>query len=281
MLWAFDDKDEAEVIGKIQNLFVVVVLMLVSVVGASPTFANSDSLSLIATHGLTAQVQLSSDLSTLDSSRFIEIGKELSEPPVAIVNSITVKQLPAVPATFCMALAGFVCVSLVRDRKIWLRIVFETLCLGAAGVNVVPQLLANSNKIKVKQSSYAKEAVCELGDFARPTSDAQVTRYIGLLRRVAIPGDDSFTENHGGKSITVRGYSSHVLLSAFLRLTPFSLYSYLSAIINSNFNSQFSIDCSSAAPWSWICLSRVFVPVNRSYFSFNGLTEARFLELRR
>jgi len=260
----------------------VSVLMLVSVAGALPAVTNSGVLSFPAENEAIAQISPSSDLfkvTDFSDSRFIEIGKELSEPSVVIVNSIDVQQLPAVPATLFMVLGGFLCVSLVRDRKVWLSVVFGALWLGVAGVNVVPRLLANYSKVNIKQSS-AKEAVCVFKDFFRPMFDAQGTRYVGLLRRMTTAGDDGFAENHGGKSITVRGYSSHVLLSAFLRLTPFSLYSYLSAIINSNFNSQFSIDCSSAAPWSWICLSRVFVPVNNSYSPINGLTEARFFEFK-
>jgi len=239
--------------------------LLLAVVAADGSSAVGDSSGAFlsaADHGAIMHVQPSSNLfkiTEFSDSQFIELGKELSEPTVAIVNSIAVKQLPAVPATFLMVLTGFLCVSFVRDRKIWLRVVLGAFYLGAAGVNAVPQLLANCNEIKVKQSS-ARKAVCKLEGIIRPMSDAQGIRYIGLLRRMAIPDDDSFAENQLVKSITV--HNRHGLNLYALRLASFCLYSYLSAIIKSNYNLPFLVDYLSTANHSWGYLLRVFTSLN-------------------
>ena len=240
---------------KIHGLLIVRSMLLLVVVATSPVIASTGGWSLAVSHDVIASVQFSPD------SKFIEIGKELSEPPVGITNSIAVKQMPAIPATLFMVLVGFVCISLVRDRKIWLKVVFGSLSLGIAGVTAVPQLLAKCSKVKVKQSS-AKEAVCALEDFVRPTSGNQVTRYIGLLHRMAIPDKESFGGNQGEKSITSHRHSSNVLLRVFSRFAPFSLNSYFSAIIKSLSNSQFSIDDSSETTRSWGCLLRLFTSLN-------------------
>lgn len=240
---------------KIHGLLIVRSMLLLVVVATSPVIANTGGLSLVASHDLIMPVQFSLD------SKFIEIGKELSESPVGIINSIAVKQLPAIPATLFMALVGFLCVSFVRDRKIWLTVIFGALYLGAAGVNAVPQLLAKCNEENVKQS-YAKKAVRAIGDFVRPTTSGnQVTRYIGLLHRMAIPDNESFDGGQWRKSITSHRHSSNVLLSVFSRFAPFSLNSYFS-VIKSFSNSKFSIDDSSEATRSWGCLLRLFTSLN-------------------
>ena len=230
-------------IGKIYNLLVMVsVLMLVSVAGALPAVTNSGVLSFAAENEAITQVSFGSNLfkvTDFSDSSFIEIGKELSEPTVVIVNSIDVQQLPAVPATLFMVLSGFLCVSLVRDHKVWLSVVFGALRLGVAGVNVVPRLLVNYSKVDVKQSS-AKEAICVFRDFFRPMFDVQGTRYVGLLRRMTTAGDDGFADNYGGKTATAHRHSSDVLALSFLRSALSNLHSYLSAII-SFYNSQFSL----------------------------------------
>ncbi|HPS55696.1 MAG TPA: hypothetical protein PLP05_08860, partial [Sedimentisphaerales bacterium] len=76
--------------------------MLVSVAGALPAVTNSGVLSFAAENEAITQVSFGSNLfkvTDFSDSSFIEIGKELSEPTVVIVNSIDVQQLPAVPAT--------------------------------------------------------------------------------------------------------------------------------------------------------------------------------------
>ena len=247
-------KDKKEVNEKICNLFaVLLVLLFVTGAGAMPAVTSSSGLDLFAiSHSTATQVQLGSDpFKSVEFScpGLIEIGKEISEPPVAVANSTKssqfgVRSLPAIPATFFMVLTGFLCVSLVRDRKIWRTAAFGVLYLGAAGINAVPQLLSSDENIKTKQAA-PKGVISELRNFIRPQCDAQGTRYIGLLRRMAIPDGDSFAENHGRGSFTGHWHISDVLAVSFLRSVLSSLYSYISAIIK-NYNPQPSPGNSSA-----------------------------------
>ena len=65
----------------------------------------------------------------------------------AVLDSITLssfdaKQLPPVPSAVFMVLMGFLCISLVKDRKIWLAVCVGILCVGQVGIKIIPQLVA-------------------------------------------------------------------------------------------------------------------------------------------
>jgi len=73
------------------------------------------------------------------------IGREIVKPHIASTTLINSQQdyaesLPAVPAAITMVLIGFLCVSLVRDRKVWLAALGGLLWLGHADAQNVPQL---------------------------------------------------------------------------------------------------------------------------------------------
>jgi len=249
-------------------LFVaLLVLLFVAVAGASSAVINSTSLPLFAVSSHSAaQVQLSSSLSQslhFSDPRLLEIGNELSQPPVlannsAVSSQIGIKILPAIPATFFMVLTGFLCVSLVRDHKLWRSAAFGLLYLGAAGINAVPQLLSNPENIKIKQSSPKNATMCELKNFVTPDCDAQGTRYVGLLRRMtAIPADESFIENQGKRAIGA--YSN--MLPNFLHSVPSILHSYLSAII-SPYNSRFTLAHIAITTQSRVHPSQVLTSLN-------------------
>ena len=55
-------------------------------------------------------------------------------------SDLSVQELPAVPRAFFMALVGFLCVTLVRDRKYWGMILTSVLLSGFAGVERLPRL---------------------------------------------------------------------------------------------------------------------------------------------
>jgi hypothetical protein len=58
------------------------------------------------------------------------------------------RYLPGVPATFFLVATGFVCVSLVRDRRAWLAGLAALLWLGQAGLHALPQLAAGQTSFK-------------------------------------------------------------------------------------------------------------------------------------
>ena len=262
---------KVEVSDKANNLFVALLLLLCAAgAGVSQAVADSGDLTLFAVSQNTdAQVQHSSGLFEsikLSDTALTQIGRELSKPPIESNNSIkssqfVTKQLPAIPATFFMALTGFLCVSLVKDRKIWLSAAFGLLYLGTAGINVVPRLMSNPENIKINKST-PKAVSCGLKDYARPNSDAQSVRYIGLIHRMtAVPADDSFAQNQG--KISIKAHCLDVLIPHSLRLssTENSLYSYISAIINS-YNSKFSLTYLFTRAQNWVCSSQVFKSFN-------------------
>ena len=52
-----------------------------------------------------------------------------------------VKSLPAVPTAALMVLIGFICISLVKDRRIWSAVLAVLLSASQTGVHAVPQLV--------------------------------------------------------------------------------------------------------------------------------------------
>lgn len=276
-------------IKKVCNLFVAMLVLLIATeAGALPAVVNSSSLpAFAASHNTAAQIPSSPDsVKSLELSdlMLIEIGKELSGPPVATANStklpqLGVRPLPAVPATFVMVLSGFLCVSLIKDRKVWLKVVFGALNLGAAGVNIVPQLLAEGVAMTTKQLNSDKDTSYKAGDSISLIGAAQGTRYVGLLHRMAISDGDSLAGNHGGELLAAHWYNSGVLLVSFLRSASSSQYSYLLTVIKSHI-AQFSLRNLFAVVCNCHYPSPVSVTVSNSYFSLNHLAEANLFYSR-
>ena len=87
-----------------------------------------------------------SAVAELTDSPLARIGSEITRPPVnstAFLSNRTdtsASSLPAVPAAIFLAVTGVLCVSLVRDRKLWLAAIGAVLCLSQAGLTALPQL---------------------------------------------------------------------------------------------------------------------------------------------
>ncbi|MHC4557463.1 MAG: hypothetical protein ACYS80_09180 [Planctomycetota bacterium] len=129
----------------------------------------------------------------LYNSRLAAIAVEFNKPPVNFEGSPipayadTIKSLPPVPGTLLMVLVGFLCVSLVKDRRVWLAALAGLLWAGQAGFAVLPQLALQmaSKKQSEQQSSPDVARLCEPDYPCRLRSDIEGTSYIGLLRRLA------------------------------------------------------------------------------------------------
>lgn len=188
-------------------LCIVFLLFVTSAANASPT----------VTHSVT---DLSANLSNTDTQTTISgainnaakpvnaelahLGKEFLQPPASFVGlsnsqSNIVKPLPAVPAAVLMLLVGFLCVSLYRDRKVWLAALAALLWAGQAGFHAVPQLAYhlchkthNSQYLSVKLAQF-----CLPENSTRLRSDIDGTQYIGLLHHLGgIPDDKSAINSH-------------------------------------------------------------------------------------
>ncbi len=84
--------------------------------------------------------------------------------------------LPDVPKPFLMALVGFVCISLVNDRRIWLAAVASVLSCGQCWVNAVPQLCRQHGHRERYQQPPCVSAVL-------PLSESQISTCIGLYQQ--------------------------------------------------------------------------------------------------
>jgi hypothetical protein len=169
-------------------------LFAVSTANASPT---------VTYHGIDLSASLSLDNSwntTSDSTNsvikpinaeLVKLGKEFLRPQenaFGLLNnsSNSVRPLPAVPATALMLLIGFLCVSLYKDRKIWLAALAALLWVSHAGIQTLPRLAYHlSHKKHTKQKICAKlNYLSRLGSSHRSRSDIDGTRYIGLLHHL-------------------------------------------------------------------------------------------------
>jgi hypothetical protein len=122
----------------------------------------------------------------------------LLEPPIvhedrSAPSGVEARSLPGVPGTFLMGLTGFLCISLIRDRRAWLAVLLGLLWLGQAGYSVLPRahsVLCRGRQVGESIVSAARLFARRCPDSLRAgTDDTQCT---GLLRRVgAIVDGDS------------------------------------------------------------------------------------------
>ena len=175
-------------------LCVVALLFAVATADASPTEMHCGaglpaSLSLRNTG-----IAISSPINNIlkpTSAELANLGREFSQPPQNSTGSLdhqsnSVRPLPAVPATALMLLSGFLCVSLYRDRKVWLMGLMGILWAGQAGIQTIPRLAHHFDQKHTKKQIYAKQTQSHsLKNFKISPSDIKRTRYIGLLHYLA------------------------------------------------------------------------------------------------
>ena len=161
-------------------------------------------------------------------SHLAQAAAEFLKPPPAFTGSpampIGAKTLPAVPGALLMGLTGFLCVSLVKDRRFWLAALTGLLWLGQAGIQAVPQLAVRiSHKNHIEQQLLSAELTYPyyLESSDRLRSDVDGTQYIGLLHHLAgIPDStmsllsqvSSQTEDEfRAPQFAIMGLSSHLI----------------------------------------------------------------------
>ena len=180
--------------GKNNKLLVILLsLVVATAISAAPTMSDCNK------HFVAAAVSLASDAPVLyipetsqitvpSNSHLAAIGKEILKPPADFTDSppLGAKSLPPVPAALFMVLTGFLCVSLVKDRKVWLAVLVGLLWAGQAGFHAIPQLAAHISKKNIQRKSYFNAATLhQLEESCRLRSDIEGTQYIGLLRHLA------------------------------------------------------------------------------------------------
>lgn len=201
----------------------LLLLALVIVVNAAPTVTPISAGTVTSpapddgdTHVTLAEAPHFTDYS---NSTISELAEKFLAPPDASAASIPdrAKTLPAVPATLLMVLTGFACVSLVRDRRVWIAALAGLLWAGQVGVQNLPKLAqrfahTNHNARQASSSKLARSR--QLETFGRSRADIEGTRYVALLHYLAgIPNGStvSLFENTSRKNLDISGPVQYAL----------------------------------------------------------------------
>jgi hypothetical protein len=182
--------------GKNNKLLVILLsLVVATAISAAPTISDCNKNFVAAAvspasdaHVTYVPVPETSQITVPSNPHLAAIGKEILKPPADFTDSppLGAKSLPPVPAALFMVLTGFLCVSLVKDRKVWLAVLVGLLWAGQAGFHAIPQLAAHISKKNIQRKSYFNAAALhQLEESCRLRSDIEGTQYIGLLRHLA------------------------------------------------------------------------------------------------
>lgn len=176
-----------------KKFFIVTLLLAATVANAAPTVVTVDAVAPAVgmALGTTAVTVPANEVVGPVDAKLANLGRELLQPPNFAVLGNTrgnhVKPLPAVPAAIFMVLSGFICISLVRDRRFWLAALAGLLWAGQVGITVLPQLA-----LHLGHGNYGKQHLCAeltyphcLENSNRLRSDLEGTQYIGLLHHLA------------------------------------------------------------------------------------------------
>ncbi len=148
--------------GKNNKLLVILLsLVVATAISAAPTMSDCNKHFVAAAVSPASDVHVTyipetSQITVPSNSHLAAIGKEILKPPADFTDSppLGAKSLPPVPAALFMVLTGFLCVSLVKDRKVWLAVLVGLLWAGQAGFHAIPQLAAHISKKNTQRKSY-------------------------------------------------------------------------------------------------------------------------------
>ena len=177
-----------------EPLFIVILLVAATAANGAPTVATDNTV--------VSTVQMASDTPAVIvptneavgpiDAKLANLGREFLQPPTGFAGLSNtqgnyVKPLPAVPAAVLMVLSGFICISLVRDRRVWLAALAGLLWAGQTGIQALPQLA-----LRLSHGNHSKQQLCAelayphyLENSNRLRSDIEGTQYIGLLHHLA------------------------------------------------------------------------------------------------
>ncbi len=226
---------------KCGRLAIALSLALVIVAKGAPALSICDGgfVAGVCSSNPSAYITFASEPGWLDGTfdpHLSRIGEELLKPPASPASDVSIKSLPAVPATLFMVLAGFLCVSFVEERRIWLASLAGLLWLSQAGLSAIPELALHiASKRQIKQQCPVNVAGVHRDKHCRRTrSNIEGTQYISLLRHLAgIPDvivsysavvlHPSLRVSHSGLGVlrarAVRGYVAPPEF-ALVRLAP-------------------------------------------------------------
>ena len=184
--------------------FIVILLLAATTLNAAPTIETDRAIvSSFLTPDTPAVIVPTNEAVGPIDTKLANLGREFLQPPTSFAGLSNaqgnyVKPLPPVPAAIVMVLSGFLCVSLVRDRRVWLTALVGLLWAGQTGIQALPQLaLRLSHGNHRNQQPRAQLAYPHyLENSHRFRSDIDDTQYIGLLRHLAGIPDNLHKPTH-------------------------------------------------------------------------------------
>jgi len=218
-----------------KTLAAVLLLLAASAASASPTIISDSSVPIASTSTSDATAIVSCNLTISQLRELAEyflnspqVDNQITREPVpsqliALAESFLMPTqednqatkakenlcLPTLPPAVGMVLIGFMCVSLVRDRKTWVAVLAGLLWVGQTGIWALPQLSLRISR-KVNNSQPIEPALADLyslRDGFNPANYSEQKRYTGLLHYLeGIPqGTGDFTNN---RTISLRHFSN-------------------------------------------------------------------------
>jgi len=246
-------------------------LFAASVANAAPTISNCNRNVTDCTVSSTLDVHtpVVSEvirITEYGDSHLAAVAAEFLKPPagftdLAVSSPIHVKSLPAVPGALFMVLTGFLCVSLIKDRRVWLTVLAGLLWAGQAGVQALPQLALHlCNRTHTNRHFSARPTQFYLlEDTARARSDIEGTRYISLLHHLAgIPHANSASNRCHTALITLSQCRQKVLGKAF-NYPNKNTFPPISAIIPEQHSLNSLSKCLASRAKKFVCFSPAFI----------------------
>ncbi len=173
---------------------VLLLLVMATAAKAGPTMSNWNESFVAGVVSPTSEAHIffvreTSQITEPSNSHLANIGVELLKPPADFANlpPVGTKSLPPVPAALFMVLTGFLCVSLVKDRRFWLGALAGLLWAGQTSIQAIPKLAAHiSSKKHIERKSHTNTVrLHQFEESLRLRSDIEGTKYIGLLHHLA------------------------------------------------------------------------------------------------
>ena len=188
-------------LGSSKNLFrfgallcLASLLFAVATVSASPTvtpYAGDISQSISPADNSTVTPGSLGTIVKPVSAEMANIARQFLKPPktsagLTNINKNSTRTLPAVPATILMLTMGFLCVSLYRDRKVWIMVLMGLSWAGQTWIQRIPQLAHHFAHKSHKNQQLTAEIIYTscLKNSRRSRSDIEGSRYIGLLHHL-------------------------------------------------------------------------------------------------
>lgn len=188
---------ESQAFGIRKSLGIVLLLFAVSAASGAPTI-NSSSGNVAECAVSTSRdehVFFAPEVTQTAEScnpHLAAAAAEFLKPPADFTGPVAslpayAKPLPAVPRTVFMVLVGFLCVSLVKDRRVWLAALTGLLWAGQASVQAVPQLVLHLGHRNHTERQLHPEITYpyNLENSDRLRGDIEGTQYIGMLHHLA------------------------------------------------------------------------------------------------